>query len=94
MSRHRFIFFAIGLLFVAGLSSCTTAPSHVRANTMSGSIVGGAAGAIIGNNTGLGSWGGAAAGAVIGGVLGNTAGKKTSYYSGTNNQQFDFRTKW
>ncbi len=94
MSHHRFIFLAIGLLSVAGLSSCRTAPPHVRANTTTGAVLGGAAGAIIGNNTGLGSWGGAAAGAVIGGVLGNTAGRNTSYYGGSNNKQYDFRTKW
>jgi hypothetical protein len=61
---------------VAGFSGCSSgvAPSKTASGAGTGALIGGAGGAVVGNNssmgTGAGLVGGAAAGALIGGIVG------------------------
>ena len=63
-------------LMAIGMAACTSTGNTER-GVLSGAVLGGAAGAIIGNNTGSGDAGqgaaiGAATGAIAGGVVGNS----------------------
>lgn len=64
---------AIALLGAAGCSS-GVAPSKTASGAGTGALIGGAGGAIVGNNSGMGTGtglvGGVAAGALIGGIVG------------------------
>jgi len=64
---------AIAVLGAAGCSS-GVAPSKTASGAGTGALIGGAGGAIVGNNSGMGTGtglvGGAAAGALIGGIVG------------------------
>ncbi|MEM8954489.1 MAG: glycine zipper 2TM domain-containing protein [Verrucomicrobiota bacterium] len=81
MSRGKRISLVTGLL--AGVMlfvSCTTDP-YVQRGRVGGAVVGGATGAIIGNNVrGGSSWGGAAIGAAVGGLAGDRIGRTNSMY--------------
>ena len=62
-------------LAVAGWSGCSSvAPSKTTSGAGTGALIGGAGGAVVGNNSGMGTGtgliGGAAAGALIGGLVG------------------------
>lgn len=62
-------------LAVAGLSGCSSvAPSKTTIGAGTGAMIGGAGGAVVGNNSGMGTGtgliGGAVAGALIGGLVG------------------------
>lgn len=65
---------ALALTGVAGCSSSGVAPSKTASGAGTGALIGGAGGAVVGNNssmgTGTGLVGGAAAGALIGGIVG------------------------
>ena len=65
---------ALALAGVTGCSSSGVAPSKTASGAGTGALIGGAGGAVIGNNssmgTGTGLVGGAAAGALIGGIVG------------------------
>ena len=64
---------AIALLGMTGCSS-GVAPSKTASGAGTGALIGGAGGAVVGNNSGMGTGtgliGGAAAGALIGGIVG------------------------
>ncbi len=65
---------ALALAGMTGCSSSGVAPSKTASGAGTGALIGGAGGAIVGNNssmgTGTGLVGGAAAGALIGGIVG------------------------
>ena len=65
---------AVALIAVSGCSSSGVAPSKTASSAGTGALIGGAGGAVVGNNssmgTGTGLVGGAAAGALIGGIVG------------------------
>ena len=64
----------VALIGLTGCSSSGVAPSKTASGAGTGALIGGAGGAVIGNNssmgTGAGLVGGAAAGALIGGIVG------------------------
>jgi hypothetical protein len=74
--RKKFVTFstALALVGMTGCSSSGVAPSKTASGAGTGALIGGAGGAIVGNNssmgTGTGLVGGAAAGALIGGIVG------------------------
>lgn len=65
---------ALALVGMSGCSSSGVAPSKTASAAGTGALIGGAGGAVVGNNssmgTGTGLVGGAAAGALIGGIVG------------------------
>ena len=65
---------ALALAGVTGCSSSGVAPSKTASGAGTGALIGGAGGAVVGNNSGMGTGtglvGGAAAGALIGGIVG------------------------
>ena len=92
--KPRFIAsIVLPILFVSGLASCSSTDPYVTQGRNRGTVIGGSAGAIIGNNSKLGSWEGAAVGAALGRILGDVAGKSRSVEarrSMNSNPQYNF----
>lgn len=82
----KMLIIATGALFALGATACTSTGNTER-GALGGALLGGAAGAIIGNNTGSGDAGqgaaiGAATGAIAGGVVGNSQDRNTQAQTG------------
>lgn len=86
----KYVVFAASAAAVAALAACTSSGNTER-GAVTGALLGGAAGAIIGNNTGSGNAGqgaaiGAATGAIAGGVVGASKDRQNADQYANNNQ--------
>ena len=92
MKRLRSLLFVAFSCSLLGLGSCAHPDPYVQRGRTQGTVIGGAAGGIIGNNSKIGTAGGIAIGSVLGGILGDTAGKKNSMYynRAPQNPQYNF----
>jgi hypothetical protein len=65
---------AVALVAVSGCSSSGVAPSKTASNAGTGALIGGAGGAVVGNNSSMGTGTGLAAGAALGAITGGIIG--------------------
>lgn len=83
--------FALTAIAALGATAACTSSGNTERGALSGALLGGAAGAIIGNNTGSGDAGqgaaiGAATGAIAGGVVGANSDRNNNAQVGPNGE--------